>query len=112
MRLCREFYFDAAHFLPKYKGKCENLHGHTYKLEIVIEGGVKKDGMILDFAKMKEIVELEVIEKLDHQQLNALFEYPTAEHIINWIAEQLKGKVPLYSIKLWEGQGKWVEKII
>lgn len=112
MRLCREFYFDAAHFLPNYKGKCEKLHGHTYKLEIVIEGGVKKDGMILDFVKMKEIVEIEVIEKLDHQQLNALFECPTAEHIINWIAEQLKRKVPLYSIKLWEGQGKWVEKII
>lgn len=112
MRLCREFHFDAAHFLPNYKGKCENLHGHTYKLEIVIEGDVKKDGMIIDFVKMKTIVEAEVIEKLDHQQLNDLFESPTAEHIINWIAEQLEGKLPLYSIKLWEGHGKWVEKII
>ena len=112
MRLCREFYFDAAHYIPNYKGKCEKLHGHTYRLEIVIEGGVKKDGMVVDFAKVKEIVGASVIEKLDHQALNELFENPTAEHIINWIAEQLKGKLPLYSIKLWEGHGKWVEKII
>ncbi len=36
MRLCREFYFDSAHLLPDYKGECERLHGHTYKLEVVI----------------------------------------------------------------------------
>jgi 6-pyruvoyltetrahydropterin/6-carboxytetrahydropterin synthase len=112
MRLCREFYFDAAHFIPKYKGKCEQLHGHTYKLEIVIEGDVKKDGMIVDFAKMKDVVEAAVLEKLDHQALNELFENPTAEHILNWIAGQLKGKLPLSSIRLWEGQGKWVEILL
>jgi 6-pyruvoyltetrahydropterin/6-carboxytetrahydropterin synthase len=112
MKLCREFYFDAAHYIPNYKGKCEKLHGHTYKLEIVIEGGVKKDGMVIDFAKMKEIVDGAVIEKLDHQALNELFENPTAEHILGWISEQLKGKLPLSSIKLWEGQGKWVELLL
>jgi 6-pyruvoyltetrahydropterin/6-carboxytetrahydropterin synthase len=111
MRLCREFYFDAAHYLPNYKGKCEKLHGHTYKLEIVIEGGVKTDGMIIDFAKMKALVETSVIEELDHHALNDLFENPTAEHIIEWIALQLKGKLPVYSIKLWEGSGKWVEVV-
>jgi 6-pyruvoyltetrahydropterin/6-carboxytetrahydropterin synthase len=109
MKLCREFYFDAAHFIPHYKGKCEKLHGHTYKLEIVIEGSVKKDGMVIDFAKMKEIVESMIIEKLDHQALNELFENPTAEHILEWISLQLKEKIPLSSIRLWEGQGKWVE---
>jgi len=112
MRLCREFYFDAAHFIPNYKGKCEQLHGHTYKLEIVIEGAVKKDGMVVDFVKMKEVVETTVLEKLDHQSLNELFENPTAEHILNWIAGQLKGKLPLSSIRLWEGQGKWVEILL
>jgi len=109
MRLCREFYFDAAHYIPHYIGKCEKLHGHTYKLEVVIEGNVKKDGMVVDFAKMKEIVETSVIEKLDHQALNELFENPTAEHILEWISLQLKTKIPLSSIRLWEGQGKWVE---
>jgi 6-pyruvoyltetrahydropterin/6-carboxytetrahydropterin synthase len=109
MRLCREFYFDAAHYLPHYKGKCEKLHGHTYKLEVVIEGGIQKGGMVVDFVKIKEIVETLVIEKLDHQQLNELFDNPTAEHILEWISLQLKENLPLYSIRLWEGQGKWVE---
>lgn len=112
MRLCREFIFDAAHYIPHYKGKCEHLHGHTYRLEVVIEGGVKKDGMVIDFAKMKEIVETQVLEKLDHQSLNELFENPTAEHILEWVAQQLKGTLPLYSLRLWEGQGKWVEILI
>jgi 6-pyruvoyltetrahydropterin/6-carboxytetrahydropterin synthase len=109
MRLCREFYFDAAHYIPNYNGKCENLHGHTYKLEIVIEGDVKKDGMVIDFVKMKEIVETLIIERLDHQALNELFKNPTAENILEWISVQLKEKLPLSSLRLWEGQGKWVE---
>jgi 6-pyruvoyltetrahydropterin/6-carboxytetrahydropterin synthase len=112
MRLCREFYFDAAHYIPQYKGKCEKLHGHTYKLEVVIESDVKKDGMIIDFAKMKEIVEETVLEKLDHQSLNELFKNPTVEHILEWISLQLKGELPLSSLRLWEGQGKWVEILI
>ncbi|KYK21301.1 hypothetical protein AYK25_08290 [Thermoplasmatales archaeon SM1-50] len=109
MRLCREFYFDAAHYIPQYTGKCEKLHGHTYKLEVVIEGEAQLDGMVVDFVKMKEIVESAVIEKLDHQALNKLFDNPTAEQILTWISSQLKEKLPLYSIRLWEGQGKWVE---
>jgi 6-pyruvoyltetrahydropterin/6-carboxytetrahydropterin synthase len=112
MRLCREFYFDAAHYIPHYEGKCEKLHGHTYKLEVVIESDVKKDGMVVDFAKMKEIVETNILEELDHQALNELFENPTAEHILEWISTQLKEKLPLSSLRLWEGQGKWVEILI
>jgi 6-pyruvoyl-tetrahydropterin synthase len=61
---------------------------------------------------MKEIVEMQVIEKLDHQSLNDLFENPTAEHILEWVAHQLKGTLPLYSLRLWEGQGKWVEILL
>ena len=109
MRLCREFYFDAAHYIPDYKGKCEQLHGHTYKLEVVIKGDVQDDGMVVDFVKMKEIVETSVIEKLDHHALNEIFDNPTAEHILEWISTQLKDKLPLSSLRLWEGQGKWVE---
>lgn len=109
MKLGREFFFDAAHYIPNYKGKCEKLHGHTYKLDIVIKDDVKKNGMVIDFAKIKEIVEISVIEKLDHRELNELFENPTAENILEWISLQLKEKLPLSSIRLWEGKGKWVE---
>jgi len=112
MRLGREFIFDAAHILPGYKGKCAQVHGHTYTLEVVVEGGVKKDGMVIDFATLQDIVETEVIKHLDHQMLNDHIENPTAEHLVEWIYQRLKGKLSVYSIKLWEGPGKWVEKII
>jgi 6-pyruvoyltetrahydropterin/6-carboxytetrahydropterin synthase len=111
MRVCREFYFDASHHLPDYKGKCENPHGHTYKLEVVVEGDVKSDGLVMDFQRIKRIVESEVIEKLDHKNLNDIISNPTAENIIEWIHDHLRGKLPLYSLKLWEGVDKWVEKI-
>jgi 6-pyruvoyltetrahydropterin/6-carboxytetrahydropterin synthase len=112
MRICREFYFDSSHYLPKYKGKCETLHGHTYKLEVVLEGDVKADGMVLDFTKVKEIVDDEVLEVLDHRILNDFVKNPTAEHIVEWIWDKLMDKMPLYSIRLWEGHGKWAEKTI
>ncbi|MEM0466900.1 MAG: 6-carboxytetrahydropterin synthase QueD [Candidatus Thermoplasmatota archaeon] len=111
MRLCREFYFDAAHFIPNYKGKCEQPHGHTYKLEVVLEGNVQRDGMVVDFCIVKKIVESEIIEKLDHQNLNDIIDTPTAERIAEWIFSRLENKLPVYSIKLWEGSSKWVEKI-
>jgi len=110
MKLGRIFYFDAAHHLPDYKGECEKYHGHTYRLEIVLEDAVKKDGMIMDFKDFKEAVSESVLEKLDHQDLNRIVKNPTAENIVEWIWSALEKKIPLDSIKLWEGEGKWVEK--
>jgi 6-pyruvoyltetrahydropterin/6-carboxytetrahydropterin synthase len=110
MMLGKVFYFDSAHYLPDYCGKCENLHGHTYRLEVVIEDGVKEDGMVLDFTILKGIVVEEVIDKLDHMGLNDILKNPTAENIVEWIWARLEKRLPLKSIKLWEGDGKWVEK--
>lgn len=109
MRICREFYFDAAHFLPRYNGRCERLHGHTYKLEVVVEGEVGEGGMVMDFNHLKEVVKDSIIRKLDHENLNEIFDNPTAENIAQWIIDELKNKIPVYSVKLWEGNGKWVE---
>jgi 6-pyruvoyltetrahydropterin/6-carboxytetrahydropterin synthase len=109
MRICREFYFDSSHFLPDYQGKCETMHGHTYKLEVVLEAGVGDDGMVLDFHEIGNIVESEVVELLDHKILNDILPNPTAENIAVWIGKKLEGKLPISSIKLWEGRGKWVE---
>jgi 6-pyruvoyltetrahydropterin/6-carboxytetrahydropterin synthase len=109
MRVAREFYFDAAHYLPEYKGKCERLHGHTYKLEVVVEGEPGKGGMVLDFNELKRVVSEKVIEKLDHADLNSMFPSPTAENIASWIFSELKKELSLSSVKLWEGDGKWVE---
>lgn len=109
MKVGRTFYFDAAHHLPNYKGKCEFPHGHTYRLEVVVEEAQKKDGMALDFAELKKIVNESVLEKLDHKDLNDIFDNPTAENIAQWIFAQLKKKLNVVSVKLWEGQNKWVE---
>jgi 6-pyruvoyltetrahydropterin/6-carboxytetrahydropterin synthase len=111
MRLGKIFYIDSAHYLPDYCGKCEKLHGHTYKLEIVIEDKIKKDGMVLDFGILKEVVTKEVLDEIDHRNLNEIINMPTAENIVEWIWKRLHKKLPLYSIKLWEGDGKWVEKV-
>ena len=49
MLLIKEFEFDAAHYLPEYHGKCEKLHGHTYKLVVKLEGQPDAEGMVMDF---------------------------------------------------------------
>jgi len=47
--ISREFTFDSAHKIVDYQGKCENLHGHTYRLIVTVQGELKRDGMVLDF---------------------------------------------------------------
>lgn len=110
MKVGRTFYFDASHHLPKYRGKCEQLHGHTYRLDVVVEGNIGEEGMVLDFNDLEKVVEKNVVEKLDHQDLNKIIKNPTAEKIAEWIWTQLKDKLNLHSVKLYEGRGKWVEK--
>ena len=51
MIIIKEFDFDAAHYLPAYNGKCEHLHGHTYKLVVKVEGTPDHEGMVIDFIK-------------------------------------------------------------
>lgn len=103
----KEFTFDAAHYLTKYHGKCENLHGHTYKLHITVEGKRNTEGMVLDFVVLKRIVKEHVLKNLDHSSLNDFFEQPSAENIIYWIWNTLENKLKgqnysLCEIKLWE----------
>lgn len=109
MKVCREFYFDAAHHLKDYKGECEKVHGHTYKLEVVVSGKPEKDGMVMDFTELKKIVEETVIDKLDHADLNKIFDNPTTENIASWVYNKLEDKIPVFSVKLWEGNGKWAK---
>jgi len=89
MRVCKKFSFDSAHFLPGYDGKCKDLHGHQWTLEVEVEGKVGTFGMVMDFSYLKQVVNTKVISRLDHRLLNEVVEVPTAEHILLWIAEQL-----------------------
>lgn len=103
MELSCTFRFAASHFLTKYHGKCENLHGHNYKIIVTIEGPVKEDGMVLDFKEIKTIVKSQVIDKVDHTHLNDLLENPSAENLAVWIWQELKEPLPqLKKIEVYE----------
>ncbi|HNX39868.1 MAG TPA: 6-carboxytetrahydropterin synthase QueD [Methanothrix sp.] len=104
--------FDAAHSLPGYQGKCAHLHGHTYQVEVVVEGQVGADGFVMDFYQLKKIIAA-AMKDLDHAYLNDILPNPTAEtiaqHLAGRLREEMQGSaVSLYSLKLWEGKNKWV----
>ncbi|MDI3473023.1 MAG: 6-pyruvoyltetrahydropterin/6-carboxytetrahydropterin synthase [Thermotogaceae bacterium] len=96
------FTFDAAHNLTKYKGKCEKLHGHTYKLEIKVCGDLNDEEMVLDFSDLSTIVEEEIISKLDHSYINDIIPQPTAEMIAKWIWDKLSNRFRTERYKLQE----------
>ncbi|MDA1060910.1 MAG: 6-carboxytetrahydropterin synthase QueD [bacterium] len=102
MELSVAFHFAASHFLTKYHGKCENLHGHNYKILIKIEGPVKNDGMVLDFKKIKDIVNKKVIDKLDHTHLNDTMDNPSAENLAIWIWDKIEKELPLKEVTVYE----------
>jgi len=108
MFITREFTFSAAHNLTNYHGKCEELHGHTFKLSITLEGSpIEEDGMIVNFITIKDIVQENILNLLDHKYLNNIFKNPTCENIVSWIFNKLdpvlKGEnYSLYEVRLWE----------
>lgn len=126
MIICKRFEFEAAHRLPLHKGKCKNYHGHSYKLEVCIQGmtkpyyGVHQDnsetGMVMDFGKLKNIVNELIINKLDHTLLNEVEELggeTTAETMLLWMSTTLKTYLPkgltLYRLRLWETSNNYAE---
>lgn len=88
--------FSASHRLRGYRGKCESLHGHNWKVEVCIGAGVlDKTGMVADFCVLKKILS-GVLETLDHTYLNNLAYFkktnPTSEHIARYIFLGFKKK--------------------
>lgn len=107
MILIKEFDFDAAHYLPNYYGKCERLHGHTYKLVIKLRGTPDAEGMIMDFVLLKGVVKAQVLDRLDHALLNEVIPQPSAENIAIWIWQELVNLVErenccLHEVEVWE----------
>ncbi len=102
------FKFDSAHSLPEYNGKCKNIHGHTWRLDVEVAGMYNGPAvyptMVLDFVDLKRIVNEVVIDKLDHKFINdELPGPPTAENMTVWIATQLiMAGLDVVSIRLWE----------
>jgi 6-pyruvoyltetrahydropterin/6-carboxytetrahydropterin synthase len=102
MLLTKIFKFDSAHNLVRYHGKCEKLHGHTYRMDITVEGIPDDEGMIIDFSLLKNIVKKLVISQLDHAYLNDFIEQPSAENISIWVWNKLKNPLNLENYKLYE----------
>ena len=99
--------FSSAHNLRGYKGKCEALHGHNWKIELVAASDVPdKTGMVLDFKYLKMQLN-KILEKLDHKYLNKLPYFkkvsPTSENIAKYIYDSMKVKIPeTKSVTVWE----------
>lgn len=104
MIVVREFTFEAAHFLPDHPGRCRDLHGHGYRLEVWCAGPLDpQTGMVIDFADIKTIVTERVLERIDHTLLNDTIENPTAERVAAWIWDQLAStRLPLSEVRLHE----------
>ncbi len=140
MIITKEFTFDMGHRLPNHSGKCRNIHGHTYKLQISIDGIIKNtdgdsdEGMVVDFGVVKGIVKTFIDETMDHYfmahnkdievvdfiakqgfALTVVPFVPTAENMVNWIYDNLSGSfekhgVRIANIKLWETPTSFADK--
>ncbi len=106
-----ELEFCAAHILVGHKGKCANLHGHNYRVEVCVSGEhLDSLGMLIDFADLKKEVKA-VINNLDHKYLNEI-DYPpfiegktSAENLSRFIYDELEKKIEsnlLNYVKIWE----------
>ena len=105
--------FAAAHNLRNYKGKCENLHGHNYKVRVVVAGKeLDSVGLVFDFVQLKQVIQ-GVIRSLDHKYLNELSPFdklnPSAENLARHIYDEATRQLPqapngagISSITVWE----------
>lgn len=132
----KRFSFDAAHRLPLHDGKCRRPHGHTYVLEVEVEGYVRKEkgpqqGMVMDYGHLKEAVENLILSEMDHQDLNQVMasrvidgaskdpekeNVTTAEVLVGYCADRLRTvlnfnrtNATLVRVRLQETPNTWAE---
>ena len=112
-------HYDAAHFLKRYKGKCERLHGHRYVVEAALQTETLDEaGLAFDFVDLKR--ELRALaDELDHWNLNDLPQFAgvetSAENQARWFYEQLLVRLPpthargLVYVRVWETPTQWAQ---
>ncbi|GBE06293.1 6-carboxy-5,6,7,8-tetrahydropterin synthase [bacterium BMS3Abin10] len=108
-----ETQFSAAHQLREYKGKCENMHGHNWKVQIVVAAEkLNEIGLGMDFHDLKRISN-EVVSTLDHAVLNEIFPFteinPSSENIAKWLYDSIGkktegGNITMSSVTVWESE--------
>ena len=106
-----DYSFAAGHALRGYKGKCENVHGHNYRIQVIVAGEkLDSAGLLLDFADLRGAIKA-VAEPLDHQFLNDLAPFdslnPSAENLAQYFCEQLQSRLKNHGlrvaqVKVWE----------
>jgi 6-pyruvoyltetrahydropterin/6-carboxytetrahydropterin synthase len=106
-----ERHFSSAHQLRGYKGKCENLHGHNYKIEIYARGSeLDSVGLLVDFVELKAAAD-EIVTYLDHRNINELPPFdelqPSAENLAKYILEHVAARVDderarIYKVRCFE----------
>lgn len=137
IKISKEFSFDMAHLLDGHDGKCQNLHGHTYKLQIEVSGELYADGakrgMVMDFSDIKQQVKSLILDHLDHafiydkfseretkiaqllEEMHlktfALETRTTAEEMARFIFYRLKthSTLAISSVRLWETPTSYCE---
>jgi len=107
--------FAAGHALRNYHGKCENVHGHNYKIHVTLEGEqLDAAGLLVDFHEVKRVLN-GIIERVDHKFLNDIAPFdtlnPSAENMARWFYEELAKDLAssmhdtgarLVEVRLWE----------
>lgn len=139
IRVTKEFPFEMAHVLLNYDGPCRNVHGHSYKLFVTIQGTPLDDpdnpkcGMVMDFTDLKKIIKTEIINTFDHaivlsnrfdksklEMFKSMFgktvfvDYqPTCENLVSdfafRISHRLSGEIKLHNLKLYETATSFAE---
>ena len=100
-------HIDCAHFLPGHP-KCGTLHGHTYKVECIIEGELQ-EGMVMEFGDLKQAIH-KVLGRYDHKSWNEFLQYPSVENICSLLHREIAASIPMAcTLRVWEGDGKWAE---
>lgn len=94
--------FESAHWLPTFPEghKCRRLHGHSFKIDVVVEGEVDPaKGYLVDFGEMKRVLD-PLKDRLDHRLLNEIegLENPTAEMLAKWVFDAVRPQLPLVSL--------------
>lgn len=99
VRLVKSFGFESAHWLPTFPEghKCRRMHGHSFMVEIVVEGDVPPEkGYLIDFGDIRKVID-PVQKQLDHYLLNEIkgLENPTSEVLARWVWERIKPQLPI-----------------
>lgn len=116
--ICKQFNFDAAHFLPNVEDghKCKRLHGHTYRVDVICRGPIDARGMVCDYAEIAAAW-MQIDMLLDHRLLNDVpgLENPTTEVLSPWILAEIRKwsrDLPIIGVRVYESSTTWCEASI